>query len=215
MGATAIVGMIATASTASAFDNITSQLNLGSSGTNVTRLQTFFAANPNIYPQGLVTGYFGALTRAAVLKFQAVYNLEQVGRVGPLTLAKINSLINAGGWGSNTSSDDIYAPIISEVTQTTPTSSNVKFTLKTNELSSVRVAYSTTPLTFKEEDENGSGFSVLGGTSTNSSNGTATNHEVNLTNLTPNTNYYYTIIATDLNGNIQLWGVNNTFKTNQ
>jgi len=68
---------------------ISSDLALGSEGSEVTQLQTFLASDPEIYPDGLVTGYFGSLTQAAVKRFQAKHGLPQVGRVGPLTRAKL------------------------------------------------------------------------------------------------------------------------------
>lgn len=211
----ALIGTLSSASAAT-FENLTSQIELGSSGANVSRLQTFLAANSNVYPQGLITGYFGALTKAAVIKFQAMYNLDQVGRVGPLTLAKINALINSGLWGNgDTTSSDIYAPVISGVSQVAPNNTTTSFSLTTNEASNVRVAYNTVPLTFNEGDMDGNGFSVTNGMSMTSVNGLGTSHTINLTGLTPNTTYYYTIVATDTKGNVQLWGVNNTFKTTQ
>ena len=42
---------------AATYSPITSQLNPGTSGSNVTNLQVFLAANPSIYPEGMVTGY--------------------------------------------------------------------------------------------------------------------------------------------------------------
>ena len=55
---------------AQSFTPITRQLNPGDRGANVTNLQTFFAANPSVYPEGLVTGYFGRLTKSAVINYQ-------------------------------------------------------------------------------------------------------------------------------------------------
>lgn len=49
-----------------------------------------------IYPEGLVTGYFGPLTEAAAKRFQAFYGIPQTGYVGPLTRAKINELLTQG-----------------------------------------------------------------------------------------------------------------------
>lgn len=55
-----------------------------------------------IYPQGLVTGYFGPLTQAAVIRFQERFAEEILkpldlqngtGFVGPSTRDKINQLI--------------------------------------------------------------------------------------------------------------------------
>ena len=110
-------------SSAYAYSPITSQLNPGARGGNVINLQTFFRDNSDIYPSGLVTGYYGGLTKSAVLRFQAAYGLGQVGRVGPQTLLKVNELINNGGWSGNTSNNDENAPMIYSVrsgTGTTP-----------------------------------------------------------------------------------------------
>jgi PKD repeat protein len=74
---------------------ITVQLSLGSSDrwTNgqVTALQQFLAAR---YGNQLVTGYFGAMTRANVVRFQVEQGLSPVGIVGPYTRA---ALANCGG----------------------------------------------------------------------------------------------------------------------
>lgn len=48
---------------------------------------------PDVYPEGLVTGYFGSLTEKAVKRFQTKYGIEQTGFVGPQTRSKLNSLI--------------------------------------------------------------------------------------------------------------------------
>ena len=49
---------------------ISRNLKKGMSGTDVTRLQQFLALDPSIYPEKSVTGYYGALTEAAVKRFQ-------------------------------------------------------------------------------------------------------------------------------------------------
>jgi hypothetical protein len=41
---------------------ITSQLDLGSTGSDVIQSQTYLTASPNLYPAGLITGHFGSLT---------------------------------------------------------------------------------------------------------------------------------------------------------
>lgn len=66
-------------------------------------LQQFLKSQgADIYPEGLVTGYFGNLTRAAVIKFQEKYASEILvplglsrgtGFVGPSTRAKINQML--------------------------------------------------------------------------------------------------------------------------
>ncbi|MCX8015752.1 MAG: peptidoglycan-binding protein [Patescibacteria group bacterium] len=70
----------------------TKTLQKGMSDPEVTTLQQVLKTDSSIYPEGLVTGYFGSLTEAAVKKFQAKYGLDQVGIVGPATRAKLNSL---------------------------------------------------------------------------------------------------------------------------
>jgi hypothetical protein len=55
--------------------------------------QALKAQGQDIYPEGLITRFFGSLTRSAVLRFQKKYGIVQTGYVGPLTRAKINQLI--------------------------------------------------------------------------------------------------------------------------
>ncbi len=74
----------------SATASLVSSLSLGSQGNQVKVLQALLAANPSIYPEGLVTGYFGPLTEQAVKRFQKDNGLEQVGVVGPQTREKLN-----------------------------------------------------------------------------------------------------------------------------
>lgn len=70
-------------------------LQLGSRGDDVNRLQELFAQDKEIYPDGLITGYYGQLTAAAVRKFQAKHGISQVGRVGPQTRAKLNEVFGS------------------------------------------------------------------------------------------------------------------------
>ena len=76
------------------------QLRKGMSGDDVTLLQEMLATDPEIYPEALVTGYFGNLTEKAVKRFQKAADVEQVGLVGPKTLAKINELLEEGAGAS-------------------------------------------------------------------------------------------------------------------
>lgn len=66
------------------------QLREGTTGDQVLLLQTLLAADPTIFPEGKITGFFGKLTREAVKRFQKKHGLEQVGNVGPKTLEKLN-----------------------------------------------------------------------------------------------------------------------------
>lgn len=71
-------------------------LSLGSSGDDVRKLQEFLAQDRIIYPEALSTGYFGPLTERAVKRWQEKHGIEQVGRVGPKTIARLNELIAEG-----------------------------------------------------------------------------------------------------------------------
>ena len=68
---------------------------------SVECLQKFLSTKEDIYPEGYVTGNFGPLTEAAVIRFQEKYaedvlhplNLERgTGYLGARTISKINSL---------------------------------------------------------------------------------------------------------------------------
>ena len=74
-------------------DQLVTSLKQGSSGDNVKILQALLAADPIIYPEGLITGYYGALTSKAVRKFQEKHGIEQAGIVGPKTLKKLNEFL--------------------------------------------------------------------------------------------------------------------------
>ena len=75
---------------------LTQQLREGMTGEDVELLQEILATDPDVYPEGLVTGYFGSLTKNAVKRFQKIADIEQVGVVGPKTLARINELLEEG-----------------------------------------------------------------------------------------------------------------------
>ena len=71
-------------------------LGLGSKGEDVERLQKLLAQDTSVYPEGLITGYFGNLTVQAVKNFQSKYGISQVGRVGPQTRANLAEIFGAG-----------------------------------------------------------------------------------------------------------------------
>lgn len=74
----------------------TRSLSLGISGDDVRRLQQFLTKDRTIYPEGVISGYFGPLTERAVKKWQEKHGIEQVGRIGSKSLAKLNELRTIG-----------------------------------------------------------------------------------------------------------------------
>lgn len=106
----------------------TMQLKFGSTGSEVTTLQTVLKGDATIYPEGLVTGYFGSLTEKAVKAFQARYGIDQVGQVGPITRVKLNSLycvVNATPTPTPTATP-VSGPLTVTVASDSPASANIQ-----------------------------------------------------------------------------------------
>jgi len=91
----AIALVVAIPASAASFER---NLTVGSTGADVTALQTtlvgggYLAVNP--------TGFFGALTKAAVVKYQIANGISGTGFVGPLTRAVLNGaapVVSTGG----------------------------------------------------------------------------------------------------------------------
>ena len=63
----------------------------GMTSPEVKCLQQFLTnLGSQIYPEALVTGYFGPLTQAAVKKYQALQGIITTGYFGPLTRRAVN-----------------------------------------------------------------------------------------------------------------------------
>jgi len=75
---------------------LSQQLRLGMVNKDVKLLQEILATDPEIYPEGLITEYYGPLTTKAVKRFQKKVGLEQVDQVGPKTLSRINEILAEG-----------------------------------------------------------------------------------------------------------------------
>lgn len=174
---------------------LTRQLEIGMRGSDVSTLQTFLAADNTIYPQGLVTGYFGSLTKSAVSNFQARNNIATVGRVGPITLAAINSQMAGGITGGG----DVTVPVLSTVgVSTTANSATISWT--TNEPTRGTVYYGTSRLSEYEYPHS----VAIGGTPVMADNALRTSHSVTISGLQPNTTYYYDVYVTDAANNASM-----------
>ena len=71
---------------------ITSNLKVGSTGDEVKILQIALSSDKNIYPSGIVSGYFGSLTKQAVENFQRKNGLEINGSIDKATAEKFNEI---------------------------------------------------------------------------------------------------------------------------
>lgn len=193
---------------------ITSTLDLGSQGPQVTELQTYLATNASIYPSGLITGFFGSLTQAAVQRFQAAQGIVSsgspettgYGRVGPQTMNRINALNSAGGIVSWDTSPIISVPNVQY------TNNSATFSWVTNEPTQGQLYYDSIPLTLVEESAPRQS-AYVSGRQVIDQNGFQTSHTITINNLQPNTFYYYLTRAVDVGGNTSLvWP--SSFRTN-
>jgi peptidoglycan hydrolase-like protein with peptidoglycan-binding domain len=187
---------------------ILKHLKLGMTSEEVKQLQELLSTDPEIYPEGLITGYYGRLTEKAVKKFQKRICLEEVGEVGPKTLRKINELLTEGAGKSGkippglltapgiqkklcaTSITDTTAPVISDVIATSTTATTTQIKWFTNELADSKVWYSAvTPVAATSSTPSVS-FSAF-----------VLDHTVKLSVLNASTTYYYLVTSTDKSGN--------------
>lgn len=72
-------------------------LKRGSVGVDVSRLQEFLKKDSSIYPEGIISGYFGPATFRAIARFQKKYNISNendpfFGTFGPKTRTQLNEL---------------------------------------------------------------------------------------------------------------------------
>lgn len=119
-------------------------LKRGSSGDDVTRLQQFLARDASVYPEGTVSGYYGALTEKAVQRWQVKYHIVSSGTpettgygvVGPRTAAAISILCTTGSYAGVAGPSGPSAPVggyitITPIAGAAPLSVNVTATVNT------------------------------------------------------------------------------------
>ncbi len=173
------------------------ELQVGSSGSDVSAVQRFLAQDPTMYPQGLVTGYFGSLTKAAVANFQLRNEIEPVGRIGPVTLPVLNRAM-AGGVTVIT---DMKAPIITSV-GVNVSRNTATLNWGTDETARGSVYYSSSPLILSE----GLNSVTVGANASVAMTDTNlhTTQSVTIQGLMANTTYYYMVYTTDQTGNVSI-----------
>lgn len=181
---------------AATFTPLTSHLGYGSTGYNVTNLQTFLASNSDIYPSGRITGYYGPLTQAAVQQYQLSYGIPMLGNVGPMTFASVNNTMSAG-YGI-----DVYGPTIYNTSvQASHNSAVINWTASGYAYG--KVFYSTSPFSVLEAVGNFTDPTIIGGLNV-STVYAANAQSVTVSNLQPNTTYFYIIEVTDASGNVSV-----------
>lgn len=70
-------------------DTLKEGLEEGMTDDDIAKVQELLASDPSIYPQKIVTGYFGPLTRQALIRFQERHELKPTGRLDEDTRAMI------------------------------------------------------------------------------------------------------------------------------
>ncbi len=171
-------------------DTITRTLSIGTRGQEVISLQTFLISQ-NLLAADSATGYFGRLTRAAVVAFQSANNLETVGWVGRLTRALIN--------GTNPAAQTAAAGgnSVNAHTKTDTTAPSTPTNLTATAVSSSQINLAWTAST---DNVGVKGYQVFrNGVQTS---GTPTTNSYSDTGLTASTAYTYTVKAVDAAGNV-------------
>lgn len=62
-------------------------LHEGMTDEDVKKVQELLATDPTLYPKGLVTGYYGPMTKEAIMRFQTRHGLEATGEINAETKA--------------------------------------------------------------------------------------------------------------------------------
>lgn len=184
---------------------ISTQMDIGSRGDGVTQVQTYLAKDPSIYPSGLITGYFGPLTQAAIKIFQTQQGIVSggtptttgYGRVGPMTMARLNALMDSGQAVSLDMAPVLSVPVVRSG------STSATFSFSTNESTTGQVYYDTSPIIAAEatgphQTPYVSGLLGLDPT------GMQMSHSVSVSSLQRNTTYYFLVRVIDNAGNSTL-----------
>lgn len=194
---------------------ISSQLDLGSTGQDVTTLQTYLSSNANWYPSHLVTGYYGNLTKGGVEGFQTSEGIVSsgspattgFGRVGPTTLAHLNAAMNSGDTNQSTLyTVPVLSPVSVQRSQTT-----VTFSWTTNEPTIGQIYWGTSYVDANEATGPHQ-TPFVSGTLALDAGGLQTSHTITVSNLQANMTYYFLMRSIDASGDISET-LTNSFQT--
>ncbi len=178
------------------------QLDSGMSGSDVSDLQTYLGSDSAIYPSGLVTGYFGQLTKGGVEKFQTAQGIVNsgtpattgYGRVGPTTMSAINARMS----GTVSSGFDVVAPTISSLNIVSSSNSST-FNWNTSENAAAIIYYSPSYISMIEG--NATNGVTISGSSLLVHSDLRSAHTGIIAGLSANTTYYYVVYVRDGSGN--------------
>ncbi len=81
------------AGTQAEIKELRADLREGMTDADVKTIQELLASDPTIYPKGLVTGYFGPMTKEAIMRFQTKNGLEVTGLIDTETRAAMDAII--------------------------------------------------------------------------------------------------------------------------
>ena len=183
-------------------------LQVGSKGASVQALQQLLASNYDMYPSGSVDGNFGPATKSGVVQFQLAYDLTADGIVGKDTRNQVNSIVSVGG-GIDISNAGIYNLSVAS------SGRNETITFNTSEPVKAVVFYDTSSINWNNWNDEVMSLNIpeISGM-TSVDNTFSTNKTFNLSNLSANTRYNYTITTVDQSGNTSvIWP--SSFQTGQ
>jgi len=107
----------------------TQPIEYGADNDDVFKIQQLLKTDPEIYPDGTVSGFFGPKTQEAIRNLQKKFGLDPVGVVGPATTALLERLLSEQK-ADGSFPDDILDP-------TRPTGSVLGDSTSTNTNSSI------------------------------------------------------------------------------
>ncbi len=216
-------------STSSITGNTLGYLHLGDSGEQVRYLQALLASDPGIYPQGLITGYFGALTQIALARYQAKHGLAPVGFIGPQTRQNLDDdfahmplgvstsspsgvcsfippgHLTAPGWLKHHEGEDQENWLVPGCAYgqnqgtTTPASAPSLAAIAVSGISSSAVTITWTTNVYATGSVS-VGTTTSYGTSASQGTGFSMNHSVTVSSLAPSTTYHFLVTSTGVSG---------------